>query len=515
MEPEESFIDLQDKEQQPYSPDYGKRVKIRNKKKPKFVLSDQSNTYQNKSSTNMSQRELNQLKKDNPEEFKWISLLSRMGPHMRAKFASRCQKLVAAANTQEQTGQNLAAVTPQPAAKTGQSTGNSSTNPGAAAVANPGAIATNGGADDKDMEIQQLKMLLEMQKKRAATGGKGNNNKKKNKPGSENAMYWEVRKTATTALWQVCKFIKDEEALALAMEYVMSKMDIKTFQGLKGEALTAAQELFMAEWSDLVRTAINEQRNYVQHEIRDHILNHVFKARDGNPDDWPNKEQMKEVIMRRGMGDDDPTRAEYDGYLLKVWDELLPKVCGECYWNPNKRYYGNISTHVPDPTEEDPDPDPYVHHSNEAFLLWLWENVYDKWWYLFDQNEPGTSPEFKQKIKQLKRKDEAELTADEKALLKAMDTPYTNCSAGQHKFGGWHPESLKVFNKYKKEIKKNRVDRAEEIKVIEDRVLEAVRTQQQRAEIDARRVAGGRGGRRAGNSDGEGEEDESDDDDLF
>ena len=337
----------------------------------------------------------------------------------------------------------------------------------------------------QEKEIQRLKMELACAKRNKSARGKDT---KKQKRGTDNAMAREVIKMATTKLWQVCKFIKDDSKLMDATRYVMDRLEIREHQHLKGDDLAEAQAQWVEDWSETVRTSINNHRNYVQGEIRDFLKTKVFEATSGNPDEWPNKEQMKQVILRQGMGEEDSTKDEYDGYLEKVWDHLLPKVCGAEYWSPTKRYYGNISTYGPKPTKEDPEPEPFCNHTNEAFLLWVWENCYDKWWYLLAQGIDVTKDEYKAKVKTLKKKDEGDLSDGEKEFLAAIHTPYTNAASGQKRFGGWRPEGWNQYKLIKKLVKKNREDNAEAVKVIEDRVRLVVRKNNKRDAIDAKRA---------------------------
>ena len=144
-------------------------------------------------------------------------------------------------------------------------------------------------------------------------------------------------------------------------------------------------------------------------------------------------------------------------------------------------------------------------------MLWVWENCYKKWWYLLPRGIKGDEDEFKLKVKTIKAKAPDDLEKDEKELLEALHTPYTNAASGQKRFGGWTEEGWRRFKVVRREIKKNRDERKDEIKVIEDRVLEAVRAKNGRDAIDARRA--GRGARRVvAQPEPEVEEEDSDDD---
>jgi hypothetical protein len=160
-----------------------------------------------------------------------------------------------------------------------------------------------------------------------------------------------------------------------------------------------------------------------------------------------------------------------------------------------------------------PNPDPYVHHTNEASLLWIWENCYNKWWYVLSKGIQSEKPEFKRKVKAIKAKEESTRTDEEKELLAAIFTPYTNAASGQKKFGGWREEGWTAYKKHKKMLKKNREEHADVLKEVEDRVFTMVRKKNKRDELDANAALRGHPVQR---QDQENEESEVDsDDDQF
>ena len=54
-------------------------------------------------------------------------------------------------------------------------------------------------------------------------------------------------------------------------------------------------------------------------------------------------------------------------------------------------------------------------------------------------------------------------------------TPFTNPKAGQKKFGGWTDEGISFYGNWTTKIKKNRVDNAEYIQVVEELALKRVK----------------------------------------
>ena len=189
---------------------------------------------------------------------------------------------------------------------------------------------------------------------------------------------------------------------------------------------------------------------------------------------------MKDVLLRVGMKEGDAMKDRYEAILVKVWDDLLPKVCGSEFWSVTKRHHGNISTHGPPPTVATPYPDPYVHHTSEAMLLWIWENNCNKWWHVLSKGIQSDKPEFKRKVKAIKAKEASTRTQADKKLLAAIHTPYTNAASGQKKFGDWREEGWAAYKNHQKMIKKNREEQAELLKEVEDRVFPMVREKNQR-----------------------------------
>ena len=117
----------------------------------------------------------------------------------------------------------------------------------------------------------------------------------------------------------------------------------------------------------------------------------------------------------------------YDAHLVKYWDNLLLKVAGMTYWNPNRRHYGNPSTlEELEGTQSHLNVGKLIDPSTEAFLVWTFENAYSKWLWIT-----------KEKALNIQLQD-GETTAAEikKQRLADNATPYTDANGGQQKWGG-------------------------------------------------------------------------------
>jgi hypothetical protein len=293
------------------------------------------------------------------------------------------------------------------------------------------------------------------------------------KPLELTALEKEVVKVTKTDLWHKCKFIKSENWLRKASLFVLHKINPKEMDDMNATQRGQFEEEWLAKNSNLVRTALNNKRSNVQNEIRDMYVK-LFE--EGKAADWPSKFNILELAMRNpGIIDEEV----YDLRLLHYWDNLLLKVSGMVYWNPNKRHYGNISTHQePDDSKSNLNEGPYIDESTEAFLVWTIENAYDKWLW-------------KTKAKALQiqlTNNEITEAQIEVERLKDTATPYTSANGGQQKWGGTTPKGKERFLELVNMITKNRVDNKKAIKVVEDRVLIKVRAENKRDEIDAKRT---------------------------
>lgn len=173
-----------------------------------------------------------------------------------------------------------------------------------------------------------LRKQLEMSKRSRKKGLPSASNTKNLTPPQR-----EVVKKTKTHIFQTCKIIKGPQYLQKATRMVMGMCNPREFEGLKGEELAKKQEEWAAEGGgneNLVRTAVNEMRNYVNNECRDFYNIKVFpKNKDA---EFPNKEQILDLALRKGMEEGDDTRELYLGFMVVYWDVLIVKAVGVAYW---------------------------------------------------------------------------------------------------------------------------------------------------------------------------------------
>ena len=304
--------------------------------------------------------------------------------------------------------------------------------------------------DHAEKENAELKLQLAaiQQRLKLERTGQG----KKLKSTTQQAMSREVAKCTKQQLWKVCKFIKSENKLVKATRFVMLKLDLVEMEGLQGPELAEAQEIWIATYKDDVRRALNQQRNYCQQELRS-VMEQAFK--DGKAGEFPNVGEMEALILRDNLDDQTPegARKEFEVKFDNMWNVLIPKVSGHHAWGPNKRHYGLLSfcSYV----AEDEKEVPYVSPSDEAFLVTIWKNCYEKWYYK----------------EQCRRDPEKEVDPKDKN----METPFTDPKGGQKRFGGWLKAGYDYYEEARGNIAKNRIDQKEYLQQVEQLALERIR----------------------------------------
>ena len=330
-----------------------------------------------------------------------------------------------------------------------------------------GSKRTVAAADQEDAtakENEALKLQLHRLTKRMKVERTGK--KKKAKSGTESAMEREVRKTTKQDLWKICKFIKSEAKLGKATKFVMEKLTLSEFEGLTGASLIDAQEIWKANYKAEVRQALNKQRNYAQQELRELMEEVVFAKNQEHL--YPNEEEILVLCMRDKLDSKTPKeeRERFETLFDNYWNVLLPKVSGHWAWGPTKRHYGLLS----EMTIEDTDRDgvPRVSASDEAFLVLLWLNCFQKWWHREEcrRMTPSEDPD----------EDHAR-----------YQTPYTDAKGGQMKFGGWNSEGVKKYEELLTMIKENRETQKKYVHQIEELALKRIRKVEKVEEKEASR----------------------------
>jgi hypothetical protein len=283
---------------------------------------------------------------------------------------------------------------------------------------------------------------------------------------NEVAMIREVKKHTKKRLWKRCKFFISEKKLLKGTKFVMKGMHLTDLEGLRGRDLIHAQEDWIATYKNVVREAINKQRNYVQQELHDYMFDEVFKK--GLEEQFPTDKDIRDLVLRDKLDGDTPDeeRAIMETKFDNYWNVLMPKAAGDHSWGKSKRHYGLMSTALLVDDAPEDEQQLCVSAADEAFLALIWLNCYKKWWY----------------NAQVKR------GVDKKDLYeKDLETPFTDPKSGQAKFGGWKDEGLEEFKELCTAIEKNRMKEKVYLKNVETAALKRIRTQEKVDELDAKR----------------------------
>ena len=298
--------------------------------------------------------------------------------------------------------------------------------------------------ENSDLKAQLAAMQQRLKLSRTGKGKKSNANQK--------AMAREVAKCTKQHLWKVCKFIKSDNKLIKATKYVMKQLDLAEMEGLDPKELAEAEEVWIATYKDDVRQALNKQRNYCQQELRS-VMEQVFKA--GKEAEYPNLGEIEALALRDHLDEatEEADRKEFQLKFDNMWNVLIPKVAGHHAWGPNKRFYGLLSFSC-EAVEEGEEVRPYVSPSDEAFLVTMWKNCYEKWWYKEECRRSNV---------------------DVDPTNKGMETPYADPKGGQKRFGGWLKEGFDYYEDVRKRIAQNRVKEKECVEQVEQLALERIR----------------------------------------
>ncbi len=304
----------------------------------------------------------------------------------------------------------------------------------------------------KEKENAQLKpqiLTYEAQNKRkkSLTSRRGGKN-------DEAAQSWKTRlhKQTKIHVWRVCKFINSEKTLMKATLAVCRGMNLHDMSHLEEDPLREAEAIWCADNSNIIRTGLNETRNYAQAQVRELMVNRLIL------DQWvPSIDDVVDCATRDDLESSDERKKIFEFY----WDKLLFRIAGKPLWDQNIRHHGIISTHTPEnsPTK------PYIMAGTEAFICVLFQNCYDKWVYIAEQRKKGNN--------KLDRKHPR------------MKCPYTDSDAGQKRWGGWNDVGRKRFKFYEEKIREAR--RGKHVLGVEKACLARLRVHHKIEEREAKR----------------------------
>ena len=178
--------------------------------------------------------------------------------------------------------------------------------------------AAVGGEEDADAKLKRLERENERLRNHVSTTGKGRKKQKKAK--DLNCFEREIIRNVKEGLWRVCKHFAGEGKVTKGCEFVLKILDLKQFDGLKGQELQDAKNVWIASHRDLIRYHLNKHRNYVVGEIRTWFLDMVAKNK---LDQLPTKEEMIKILLRE-VFDKEGDKKEEGERMVRI---LVPFGC--------------------------------------------------------------------------------------------------------------------------------------------------------------------------------------------
>ena len=96
----------------------------------------------------------------------------------------------------------------------------------------------------------------------------------------------------------------------------------------------------------------------------------------------PDADSIYRIAMWEGLNEETEAQKKKMQELAVIhWEVLLPKIRGMDHWSPTKRHCGLMSFMKLQATRDNPNPEPCVHPSSEACLVWGFENAYKRWFH--------------------------------------------------------------------------------------------------------------------------------------
>ncbi len=221
-----------------------------------------------------------------------------------------------------------------------------------------------------------------------------------------------INKGTKTSIFRHCKFIFDEKKLMKATKKLLLDMDLHPLQDLKGAELNKKLAELIPANMDLVRTCLNDTRNYAVSQLRECVVSLMM-----NGEKVPTPEQLAKCAFRCDVEKDKEMTSFFDMYV----DQFLMKVAMKECWDTNIRHYQEISKALlPDTTS----PTLCIPGPTEAFLLLVYTNGYHRWKYMAKMKKKGET---------IDRKDPQ------------YQVPFCDNDRGQSKWGGWNLAGRQFF----------------------------------------------------------------------
>jgi hypothetical protein len=279
---------------------------------------------------------------------------------------------------------------------------------------------------------------------------------KKKKAEKSDITVREINNQVKRIKWRTLKFVGNDDQLLSAATSVLDLLNIKDLMFTKDDdedriaEVQANRDEWVALYGTDVRSAVNEQRSYVQAQQKKIAITWLEGSEklglDAKP--LPTVSEMWQVVLRNieVEGDEEATRQRE--ILFDWWTEHVGACAGNTYYSKKIRRTQQLSIAIA------PDGKKCVPPSTEAMAFLMYENCHVKWTEMSKFHAEGNSGNIPKYSK-------------DNAATHRFKARYSDSCTGQSPYGGWGSDGIKRFNELKKAITDMRMNDADRIAMVE------------------------------------------------
>ena len=311
------------------------------------------------------------------------------------------------------------------------------------------------------------------------------------------AMEKEVLRVAKKELFKMCKAV-DDATLWSATEWVRNRINPQILQGLPEAYRQECNDVWDKHYSDLVRQALNERRNYVQQEVRKVVVDKFENVETREIFTFTPNDVLN-LIHRNGLGDEHPNLQANQAKMDAFVDQILPKLANSDAWGENYRHTTPMYRAMQE-TEGDKAALPCVSFSDLAYTWALFKN-YEKQWDWEKRRVMGTLTKFPNDHEVVEARGNQSYPDPRdpkgKRLIfheKHPETEWTKSEGGRCQYGGWSKKGIKECQSCLKALKKDAASSSgkKRFKKADEDTLERLRILHNRAAVEEKRRNRGR-----------------------
>ena len=315
---------------------------------------------------------------------------------------------------------------------------------------------TNLGLNQQMATIAAEKARVEARLQEVEAMAFGSNGTKKKKKAGLCAAHVNGINISVKKLFRTTKFLSNDEQLRTFGDRVMDMMEMDELLHEPDETEDDAQKVeqarnvFFKKHEEVMTHALNEQRNYVQAEMKKVAMQYLRDNKDTNTDQklWPSEDV--EFALQRDLSefeenDDDSDKEKgekaakltyYHQILDFFVDKMVPTVAGYKLWPQEVCHFEPISfSQIPNSGGK-----LRITAGTEAFALLMYKNCKSKWEAM---HKHDVIDKKKEKYPRYSKKQDPEKNLE-------WDTPYSDPTSGQNKFGGWRKKGKREYARLQK-----------------------------------------------------------------